>query len=40
MDDEWVSLNVPIGIFEVEDTSRVALAKVVKQLFNKFGLTN
>lgn len=40
VDDEWVFLNVPIGIFEVVDTSGVALAEAVKQLFNEFGFTD
>lgn len=38
VDDEWFPWDIMVGIFEVVDSSRVALAEVIKQLLTEFGL--
>lgn len=38
VDDGWIPRHVTVGIFKVADTSRVALAKVVKRFVEEFGL--
>ena len=40
IDDGWVPRHVTVGLFEAQDTSGAALAKIVKPLLEQFKLTD